>query len=127
MERTVKTKEEFQKAINERVDRIIIIGPYAEELIRKKRKKKKRLLWGGAILTALSAAAIPFTFGASATGIVAGMGLTATAAATLTVSAAELAIFFAGVIGIVGVVKGAKITWDYNDGKLVVEPKYKDS
>ncbi len=126
MERTVKTKEEFQLAIKERVERIIVIEPYAKDIIDKLKRKKKRRIWGGSLLIVASIAAAPFIFGASTAGLIAGAGLTVTAL-TITISAVELAVIFAGTIGIISVIKGAKIKWDYANNIIVVEPNYKSS
>lgn len=126
MERTVKTKEEFELAIKERVERIIVIEPYAKVIIDKLKRKKKRRIWGGSLLIVASIAAAPFTFGASTAGLIAGAGLTVTAL-TITISAAEIAVIFAGIIGILSVIKGAKIKWDYANNIIVVEPNYKSS
>jgi len=126
MERTVKTKEEFELAIKERVERIIVIEPYAKVIIDKLKRKKKRRIWGGSLLIVASIAAAPFTFGASTAGLIAGAGLTVTAL-TITISAVEIAVIFAGIIGILSVIKGAKIKWDYANNTIVVEPNYKSS
>lgn len=101
----------------------MVTGELAKTM-RKKSKVKKGATIGSALLIVGGIIAIPFTGGASA-GITA-MGLTAAGLTigTVTISAAELAILCGFVLGLTGILIGAKITFN-SDGTVTVEPKYK--
>lgn len=120
----VETKEELKKAIERKEFPISCRGKIAEQL-KKRKKRSKAAKLGGAAVAIAGLAALPFTGGASATGIAAGaaaMGLTATAAATATVaiSAAELSILVGGGVAVLGILKGRKIRLE-KDGYITVE------
>ena len=91
----VRTKEELQEAIKNKVDSIRIEGPYAgivAQKIRSRKKVKKVAIGVGTLALIGGVIAAPFTGGASLAGSVAGataMGLTV---GTITISTAELAM-----------------------------------
>ncbi len=91
----VRTKEELQEAIKNKVDSIRIEGPYAgivAQKIRSRKKVKKVAIGVGTLALVGGVIAAPFTGGASLAGSVAGataMGLTV---GTITISTAELAM-----------------------------------
>ena len=91
----VRTKEELQEAIKNKVDSIRIEGPYAgivAQKIRSRKKVKKMAIGVGTLALVGGVIAAPFTGGASLAGSVAGataMGLTV---GTITISTAELAM-----------------------------------
>lgn len=106
---TVSTKEEFEKAVNNGVDKIIITGNLAQEIIKAQKKKDvgKKVGVAGAV-TAVAAgiagvALAPVTAGASiaASGAVAHAVITV-GAATVTLSTAEFIAGIAGVLGVAG-------------------------
>lgn len=91
----VRTKDELQEAIKNKVDSIRIEGPYAgivAQKIRSRKKVKKMAMGVGALALVGGVVAAPFTGGVSLAGSVAGataMGLTV---GTITISTAELAM-----------------------------------
>lgn len=107
---TVTNKEDFEKAVNEQADKIIITGDFAKSIISTQKKKnvsKKvgigSLITGGLVLVA-GVAAAPFTGGISA-----GAALAASASITagaVTLSTAELVIAVCGVLGVLGISAG---------------------
>lgn len=68
--------------------------------------------------------AIPFTGGASSGVTAMGLAMTGLTVGTVTISTAELAILCGFIIGMTGLLKGAKIKF-CSDGTVEVEPKYK--
>lgn len=114
---TVYTKEELQKAIKRKEFPISCRGEIAEQLKKRKKRSKSAKLGGAAVVIA-GLAALPFTGGASAGA--AAMGLTATAAATVGISAAELAILVGGGVAIFAILKGRKVRLE-KDGSVTVE------
>lgn len=117
---TVYTKEELAKAIENRTPQILCKGEVAKEFVNKKKRKKLATVAGAAMIVG-GIAALPFTGGTSAAGIVAGAGLTV---GTVVISTTELAIICGTIIALAGILKGAKITYNA-DGSVVVEPQYK--
>lgn len=96
---TVSTKNQLKRALENKEPRIEIVGELAQE-IQKKSKHKRTIKVVGAALMAGSAAAAPFTAGASLPGVVAG------AAALSGVEViALLIIIFAGSIPIIAMLK----------------------
>ncbi len=119
---TVYTNEELQKAIKRKEFPISCRGEIAEQL-KKRKKRSKAAKLGGAAVVIAGLAALPFTGGSSAAGVAAGaaaMGLTATAAATVGISAAELAILVGGGVAIFAILKGRKVRLE-KDGSVTVE------
>jgi len=117
----VRTKEELQEAIKNKVDSIRIEGPYAKTFAnavrsrRRKAKVAKGAIGIGALIGGLAAA--PFTGGASLAGTVMGataMGLTV---GTVTVSTAELAM----ILGFAAYALNKKYTIKIGDGDKYVE------
>lgn len=112
--KTVSTKEELKRAIENKQFPIKCVGEIGQQLIKRKKRSKAAKITGAALLVG-GIAAIPFTGGASAAGAAAGasaMGLTiagAGAGAIATISAAELAILLGGGIALVGILKGRKV------------------
>ena len=115
--RTVRTEEELKSAFASRESKIIVKGPMAEKM-NKKAKTKKAARIGGIALVVASLAALPFTGGASAAGVAAG----------LTVSAGELAILCGFALTMYGIHKGSKVKYRMtSEGPEVeIDPKYKD-
>lgn len=68
---TVSTKNQLKRALENKEPRIEIVGELAQE-IQKKSKHKRTIKVVGAALMAGSAAAAPFTAGATLPGVVAG-------------------------------------------------------
>ena len=117
---TVYTKEEFNAALKNREDKILVQGELAKTM-RKKSKVKKRAKIGGVVLLISGIIAIPFTGGASASILATGMALTV---GTVTISALELLILCGFALGVIGLLSGAKVTFN-SDGSVTVEPNYK--
>ena len=115
--RTVYTKEELEKAFDQKEKVICVKGALAQTIISKKRRQKTAL-WGGLSLAAMSLAAIPFTGGTSSAGVVTGLSI-----AGLTVGSAELAILCGTILGLTGIIAGAKVT--FNNGNVIIEPTYR--
>ena len=91
-------------------------GEIAEKIIRKKKRKKGAVI-GGIALVVGGLAALPFTGGASAAGILGGLGLTVGA---VTISAAELAILVGGSVTVYGIYKGYNVEFKSGPDGLVV-------
>lgn len=123
--RTVYTEKEFEQALKDRERRILAKGDVAERLRSEKKKNKKKAAAIGAATAAVATgvALAPLTGGLSAgVGVAIGAGLTI---GTVTITAADLAVIFGGTIGIIGVTKGFRVTFNA-DGSVIVEPTYKD-
>lgn len=118
---TVRTKSEFQEAIRNREPLIRVVGSLANDF-RKKKKKSNVTKAAGVLGIIGSLAALPFTGGASAAGIIAGG--TALTVGTVTISALEIVAIIGGTVAIIGVLRGAKVKFN-SDGSVEVEPKYK--
>ena len=116
----VRTKEELQEAIKNKVDSIRIEDPYAKTFanaVRSRRRKAKVAIGFGALAVIGGLAAAPFTGGASLAGTVMGataMGLTV---GTVTISTAELAM----ILGIAAYALNKKYTIKIGDGDKYVE------
>lgn len=116
----VRTKEELQEAIKNKVDSIRIEGPYAKifaNAVRSRRRKAKVAIGFGALAVIGGLAAAPFTGGASLAGTVMGataMGLTIGA---VTISTAELAM----ILGFAVYALNKKYTIKIGDGDKYVE------
>ena len=113
----VRTKEELQEAIKNKVDSIRIEGPYAKTFANavRSRRRKAKVAKGAIVIGGLAAA--PFTGGASLAGTVMGataMGLTV---GTVTVSTAELAM----ILGFAAYALNKKYTIKIGDGDKYVE------
>lgn len=124
---TVSTKEDLKRALENKEKQIKVTGKLAETM-RRKSKVRKASKFGAAALIIGGIIAIPFTGGASS-GVtamdLAMTGLTVgTTVGTVTISTAELAILCGFIIGMTGLLKGAKIKF-CSDGTVEVEPKYK--
>lgn len=102
---TVRTKSEFTKAIEDRYDRIIVVGAIAEEVkkqVHRKQRVKKVAKGGGFVAGAValgSIVAAPFTGGASLMGLIPATGVAATGVA-LALTTTQLALILAAVLGI---------------------------
>lgn len=131
--KTVYTKEELQKALENKEDKIIVKGSLAEEIYNKKNRKKKIGIFG-AILGTVCVLAIPFTGGTSALGAASVYGLTAGVTAgltigTITLTTTEILILCGSAIVLVAILKEAKVTFQRDDdGRItvIIEPQYKD-
>lgn len=116
----VRTKEELQEAIKNKVDSIRIEDPYAKTFanaVRSRRRKAKVAIGFGALAVIGGFAAAPFTGGASLAGTVMGataMGLTV---GTVTISTAELAM----ILGFAAYALNKKYTIKIGDGDKYVE------
>lgn len=117
---TVYTKQELAKAIESKTPQILCKGEVAKDFINKKKRKTFAKIAGAAMVVG-GIAALPFTGGASAAGIVAGAGLTV---GTVVISTTELAIICGTILGLAGILTGAKVTFN-TDGSVIVEPQYK--
>lgn len=118
---TVRTKKELENALLRKEEKILVVGSLAEEFKKKKRRSKAAKL-GGLALILGGVVALPFTGGASAAGIAA--GASALTVGTVVISAAELAIIVGGSVALVGVIKGAKVTFN-PDGSVTIETQKK--
>lgn len=107
---TVRTKEELERAVKNREEKIIIRGPLASKIIQNKKKKSiaKKIgigsAIGSAVVTVAGIIAAPFTGGASA---VAGLSYaTVSYAFATTAGGTAVALstteFIAGILGILG-------------------------
>lgn len=116
----VRTKEDLQEAIKNKVDSIRIEDPYAKTFanaVRSRRRKAKVAIGFGALAVIGGLAAAPFTGGASLAGTVMGataMGLTV---GTVTISTAELAM----ILGFAAYALNKKYTIKIGDGDKYVE------
>lgn len=116
----VRTKEELQEAIKNKVDSIRIEGPYAKTFanaVCSRMRKAKVAIGFGALAVIGGLAAAPFTGGASLAGTVMGataMGLTIGA---VTISTAELAM----ILGFAAYALNKKYTIKIGDGDKYVE------
>ena len=116
----VRTKDELQEAIKNKVDSIRIEDPYAKTFanaVRSRRRKAKVAIGFGALAVIGGLAAAPFTGGASLAGTVMGataMGLTV---GTVTISTAELAM----ILGFAAYALNKKYTIKIGDGDKYVE------
>ena len=116
--KTVTTTKELEEAIKAGETQLLLKGEIAEKIIKKKKRKKGALI-GGAVLALGGLIALPFTGGASAVGIFAGLGLTI---GTITMSAAELAIIVGGSIAIIGLIKDYDVKFN-SDGSVELKKK----
>lgn len=118
---TVYTRSEFNRAIDNRESIIICKGSVAEEF-KSKHRKKKALSVGGIVLAIGGLIAIPFTCGASGAvtaGTIAGLTV-----GTITLTTAELTMICGTTVALLGILKGAKVTFN-KDGNVIVKPQYK--
>ena len=105
-ERTVRTKSEFKKAIEDRYDRIIAVGAIAEEVIKQVQRKQrvKKVAKGGGIVAGAvalgSIAAAPFTGGASLFGLTAAATGAAATGVAIALTTPQLALILAAIIGV---------------------------
>lgn len=112
----VTNKTELERALKAKQFPIKVTGNYAIQLSKKyhkTKKVKKAAIVGGVATVIASAAALPFTGGASAAGVAAGLsvaGFTAGAATltagAVTLTAGELAILCGFTLGMTGIVGG---------------------
>ena len=109
---TVSTKDEFEKAVKNNAEKIIVKGALAQEIIKAQKKKDigKKVGFGGAIAAGAAAAVgmalAPVTAGASAVaGFATASAATATIAGlgTVTLSAAEFMALCGTVLGTLGI------------------------
>lgn len=120
---TVSTKEDLKRALENKEKQIKVTGKLAETM-RRKSKVRKASKFGAAALIIGGIIAIPFTGGASSRVTAMGLAMTGLTVGTVTISTAELAILCGFIIGMTGLLKGAKIKF-CSDGTVEVEPKYK--
>ena len=90
----VRTKEELQEAIKNKVDSIRIEGPYAGIVAQKirSRKKKKMAMGVGTLALVGGVVAAPFTGGASLAGSAAGLTAMGLAVGAVTLTTTQLAM-----------------------------------
>lgn len=89
----VRTKEELQEAIKNKVDSIRIEGPYAgivAQKIRSRKKVKKMAMGVGALALVGGVVAAPFTGGASLAGSAAGLTAMGLTVGAITISTTQL-------------------------------------
>lgn len=118
---TVSTKEGLQQALKNRESQISVTGELAKSM-RKKAMIKKGTKIGGALMFIGGIVAVPFTGGASAGLAIA--GATALTVGTISITAAELAILCGFVLGMTGILMGAKVEF-HSDGTVTITPRYK--
>lgn len=115
---TVYTKDELRKALKAKEKNIIVKGELART-IRGKANRQKTMKKVGIGTAAIGAAALitaPFTAGTSLVAGAAAMGLTV-GGATLTISAAELAILCGVSLAFAGILRGYNIKFN-SDGSV---------
>jgi len=91
----VRTKEELQEAVKNKVDSIRIEGPYAGIVVQKirSRKKVKKMAMGvGALALVGGVVAAPFTGGASLAGNAVGLTAMGLIVGAITISTTQLAM-----------------------------------
>ena len=91
----VRTKEELQEAIKNKVDSIRIEGPYAgivAQKIRSRKKVKKVAIGVGTLALVGGVIAAPFTGGASLAGSVAGLTAMGLTVGAITITTTQLAM-----------------------------------
>lgn len=91
----VRTKEELQEAIKNKVDSIRIEGPYAgivAQKIRSRKKVKKVAIGVGTLALVGGVIAAPFTGGASLAGSAAGLTAMGLTVGAITISTTQLAM-----------------------------------
>lgn len=120
---SVSSKEGFQRALENKEPQILVTGELATSM-RNRAKVKKASKVGAAALVIGGIVSIPFTGGASAALTAMGLSATALTAGIITVSYAELAVLCGFVIGLTGMLEGAKVEFA-SGGKVIVTPKYK--
>lgn len=121
--KTVYSKEELAETLK-KGETALVKGALALE-IRKRYETKKKVRKGGVIAGAAIAVAgivaAPFTGGTSLAGTAAGLGaMGLTCAVSLT--ATELAILLGAGLALIGILKGAEVTFR-PDGSVVIKPK----
>ena len=116
--KTVYTTKELEDAVKAGEKKILLKGEVAEK-IRKRKKRKKGAIIGGAALAIGGLIALPFTGGASAAGIIGGLGLTI---GSVTITAGELAILVGGSLAAYGIHKGYDIKFN-GDGSVEITTK----
>ena len=105
---TVSTKEEFERAVNNKIDKIIITGSLAQKIIAAQKKKSigKKIGIGGAIVTGAATVAglalAPATGGTSAVAAISNLVATTAAGTTMAFSTAELIVISGTVLGVAG-------------------------
>ena len=98
---------QFESAISQGETNLVLHGDIADKIIKEaneKRKKKKRAVIAGGALAVGGLLAAPFTGGASLVGTAAGLTI-----GGITITAAELAIIFAGSALLISALKGRNI------------------
>lgn len=124
---TVCTKEGLQQALKNRESQIRVTGELAKSM-RKKSKIKKGAKIGGVLMIIGGIVSIPFTGGASAGvsvyGLTAAATATAITAGSISITATELAILCGFVLGMAGILMGAKVEF-HPDGTVTITPRYK--
>lgn len=91
----VRTKEELQEAIKNKVDSIRIEGPYAgivAQKIRSRKKVKKMAMGLGALALIGGVVAAPFTGGASLAGSAVGLTAMGLTVGAITITTTQLAM-----------------------------------
>ena len=106
---TITTKEELEKALENKEKEILVEGEMAKKIIRKK-KVKKGILIGGIATTAVGIILLPFTGGGSSGLVFHGLTV-ATGTTTVTMTAGELAILlgFTSTVASIALLKGYTI------------------
>ncbi|MCH5283914.1 MAG: hypothetical protein J1E59_09725 [Treponema sp.] len=108
----VSTKADFEKAVKNNVERIIVTGDLAREIISAQKKKSvgKKIGIAGGIGIAVSAIAgialAPFTAGASVAAAIPAVShavVTTTGGAVVAMTTAEVAIAASTILGVAGI------------------------
>lgn len=118
---TVTTKEELEKALEDKEKEILVEGEMAKKIKRKK-KVKKGVLIGGIVTTAVGIILLPFTSGGSSGLVIQGLTVSS-GTTTVTMTAGELAILlgFTSTLGSIALLKGYTIQVD--DGTVLLTRK----
>lgn len=118
--RTVFTQEQLEKAFSLQEKVICVKGPFAQKMIAKNRRKKAAL---GLSMMVIGLMAIPFTGGSSSAGVLTGLSIAGLAAGSVTLTTTELAIICGTILGLGGIIVGAKVT--FSNGDVIIEPTYR--
>ncbi len=122
--RTVRTEDELKAAFAAKEEKILVKGPMAEKMVKKAKTRKASKI-AGIALVLTSLAAIPFTGGASAVGVSAGLTI---GGAALVLTAEELAILCGFALAMYGIYKGSKVKYKMTPTgpEVEIDPKYKE-
>ena len=115
--KTVYTKEELTRAINNGEKHILAKGSIADTLQSKNRRKTAAKV-GGIALALGGIIAAPFTGGAS----LLGLGAAGLTVGTLTITTSELAILCGTSVALYGIHKNRQLKMKYNcDGSVEID------